>query len=120
MASVLLYLDPPEICALARLNRTFRGAASADSVWETKLPTNYGYLLEKARAFEEEEGEEKGGRGKGLGFGSKKEMYARLCRPNPFDGGTKVRFLTLFDVDFRDLGFGQGSDLLFVRCFARK
>jgi len=31
-AMVLLYLDQPEICQVARLNSSFHGAASADCV----------------------------------------------------------------------------------------
>ncbi|WVY98225.1 hypothetical protein V8G54_030376 [Vigna mungo] len=46
VACVFLYLTPPEICNLARLNRSFRGAASSDSVWEAKLPRNYQDLLD--------------------------------------------------------------------------
>jgi len=50
-AQVLLRLDPPEICRLARLNHAFRGAAGADFVWEAKLPENCAgarpsYLME--------------------------------------------------------------------------
>ncbi|KAK4478707.1 hypothetical protein RD792_014205 [Penstemon davidsonii] len=45
VACVFLYLTPPEICNLARLNRAFRGAASSDAVWEAKLPSNYHDLL---------------------------------------------------------------------------
>jgi hypothetical protein len=41
---VVLYLDQPEICQVARINSAFRGAASAYCVWATKLPTNYRYL----------------------------------------------------------------------------
>ncbi|KAF8403191.1 hypothetical protein HHK36_011289 [Tetracentron sinense] len=45
VACVFMYLTPPEICNLARLNRAFRGASSSDSVWESKLPPNYQDLL---------------------------------------------------------------------------
>lgn len=79
VASVLMHLDPPEICGLARLNRAFRGASSADFIWESKLPENYGAIVEKV--LEEP---------KVLNLG-KKEIYARLCRPSALDGGTKVR-----------------------------
>ncbi|XAR65869.1 hypothetical protein NMG60_11011857 [Bertholletia excelsa] len=76
VALALTFMDPPEICKLARVNRVFRWAASADFVWESKLPENYGSLVEKlldesAKSF------------------AKKDIYARLCRPNRFDGGTK-------------------------------
>lgn len=82
VASVLIHLDPPEICDLARLNRAFRGAASADLVWDLKLPPNYEYLLKKAEDKKENK--------KNLMLRSKKEIYAQLCKSNPFDGGTKV------------------------------
>ncbi|KAL6979634.1 hypothetical protein U1Q18_021289 [Sarracenia purpurea var. burkii] len=77
VASVLGYLDPPEICRLAKLNRTFRGASSADFVWESKLPANYDTLIQTVFDF----------------FPPnlcKKEIYKRLCRLNSLDGGTKV------------------------------
>lgn len=45
VACVFLYLSPPEICNLARLNRAFRGAATSDAVWDSKLPSNYHHLL---------------------------------------------------------------------------
>lgn len=83
VALVLGYLDPPEICKLARLNRAFRGASWADFVWESKLPYNYQVLVTKV--FGELPGD--------LG---KREIYARLCRTNTFDGDTKVLFFLLF------------------------
>jgi len=94
VAAVLLYLDPPEICQVARLNRAFRGAASADCVWAVKLPANYRYLAALAAAADDE------GRGDGDCNGNrfslaatKKEIYARLCRPTLFDAGRKVAHL---------------------------
>ncbi|KAH9732181.1 F-box protein PP2-A13 [Citrus sinensis] len=47
VALVLMHLDPPEICKLARLNRAFRGASSADFIWESKLPSNYQFIVDK-------------------------------------------------------------------------
>lgn len=79
VASILGYLEPTDICRLARLNRAFRGASWADFVWESKLPSNYGVLVRKIL----------GDSVQNLG---KREIYARLCRPNSFDGGTKVCF----------------------------
>lgn len=79
VAMVLMHMDPPEICKLARLNRAFRGAASADFIWESKLPSNYGFIID--RVFQETKMVENLG---------KREIYARLCRPNSFDSGTKV------------------------------
>ncbi|CAN4111707.1 unnamed protein product [Withania somnifera] len=47
VALVLSYLDPPEICKLARIDRVFRAASSADFIWEPKLPSNYKYIFQK-------------------------------------------------------------------------
>lgn len=81
IACVFLYLTPPEICNLARLNRAFRGAASSDSVWETKLPRNYLDLLHLVPSH----------RYRNL---SKKDIFALLSRPVPFDDGNKVSMLS--------------------------
>ena len=78
VAAVLRHLDPPDICRVARLNHAFHDASSADQVWEPKLPSNYAYLIMKLLDFK--------------GF-SKKDMFAALSRPNPFDGGTKQLWL---------------------------
>ncbi|QHO20186.1 F-box protein [Arachis hypogaea] len=45
VALIMEYLDPPQICKLATLTRTFRAASSADFVWESKLPSNYHVLV---------------------------------------------------------------------------
>lgn len=86
VACVFLYLTPPEICNLARLNRAFRGAASSDAVWEAKLPRNYPQLLELMPPE----------RYQNL---SKKDIFALLSRPVPFDDGNKACLLNL-SVDF--------------------
>ncbi|XVF51551.1 hypothetical protein PTKIN_Ptkin04bG0193700 [Pterospermum kingtungense] len=80
VASIIGYLDPPEICKLAKLNRAFRGASWADFVWESKLPPNYQILVDNVLGFVPEK----------LG---KRDIYTRLCRANTFDGGTKKVWL---------------------------
>ncbi|KAG6580653.1 F-box protein PP2-A15, partial [Cucurbita argyrosperma subsp. sororia] len=80
VACVFLYLTPPQICNLARLNRAFRGAASSDSVWQSKLPSNYQDLLDLLPPQ----------RYQNL---SKKDIYALLSRPVPFDDGNKEVWL---------------------------
>ncbi|KAL5727685.1 hypothetical protein ACHQM5_000853 [Ranunculus cassubicifolius] len=82
VANVLIHLDPQEICKLAKLNRAFSGASSADFIWESKLPSNYKTLVDKLSD----------GDGVPLNL-SKKEIYARLCRPNLIDEGTKAFWL---------------------------
>ncbi|KAI3724052.1 hypothetical protein L2E82_35817 [Cichorium intybus] len=80
VACVFLYLTPPEICNLARLNRAFRDAASSDAVWESKLPRNYQDLLDLLPPE----------RYQNL---CKKDVYALLSRPVPFDDGNKEVWL---------------------------
>ncbi|CAL5334624.1 unnamed protein product [Camellia sinensis] len=80
VACVFLYLTPPEICNLARLNRAFRGAASSDSVWESKLPSNYHDILNLMPPE----------RHQNL---TKKDIFALLSRPFPFGDGNKALWL---------------------------
>lgn len=82
VAMVLMNMDPPEICKLARLNRAFRGASSADFIWESKLPPNYRFIVD--RVFDETTK---------LKISGKRDIYARLCRSKSFDGGTKEIWL---------------------------
>ncbi|AES62555.1 putative phloem protein [Medicago truncatula] len=77
ISSILMHLDPHDICKLARVNRAFHRASSADFVWESKLPSCYKFLANKFL------GEEN------LSTMSKKDVYTKLCQPNRFDGGTK-------------------------------
>lgn len=83
VAMVLMNLDPIDICRFARLNQAFRGAATADFVWESKLPGNWGKVIEKT--WEENEV-------KGLG---KRGVFEALCRGNLIDGGTKKVWLDM-------------------------
>ncbi|XP_055808845.1 F-box protein PP2-A15-like [Solanum dulcamara] len=80
VACVFMYLTPPEICNLARLNRAFRGAASSDAVWESKLPSNYHHVLDLLPPWRHE----------GL---SKKSIFALLSRPVSFDHDNKEVWL---------------------------
>lgn len=93
VAGILLRLDPPEICRLARLCHTFRAAASSDVVWETKLPGNYKYLLGKALGEDNSDGQKL----------SKKEIFALLCRRNPFNGAYMVWVQNLLSFSSFDL-----------------
>ncbi|KAF5473762.1 hypothetical protein F2P56_005724 [Juglans regia] len=68
------------MCNLARLNLAFRGVASSDSVWEKKLPPNYQELLD---LFPLE-------RYQNL---SKKDIFALLSSPVPFNHGNKEVWL---------------------------
>lgn len=83
VAEILMRLDPPQICNLARLSRTFHMASSANFVWESKLPSNYRFLVKKVLGESHENLR-------------KKEIYARLCRANRFDGGHKVVRVSFF------------------------
>lgn len=85
VAVMMGYMDPPQICKLALMNRTFRGASMADFVWESKLPPNYHLLL---RQIFDDFPSDLGMRG----------IYARLCRVNTFDEGTKVTQHSFFGV----------------------
>ena len=97
VALVLMHMDPPEICKLAGVNRLFRDAASADFVWESKLPSNYQFLIDKALEFEEKD--------KAMMNLRKKDVYSRLCKRNPLNGVSKVLLSVLF-LYLESLNFG--------------
>lgn len=78
ISSIMMKMDPQEICKLARVNKTFHRASSDDYVWESKLPQSYKFLVNKII------GEEK------VYSMTKKKIYAKLSQPNIFDDGTKV------------------------------
>ncbi|XP_028800674.1 F-box protein PP2-A12-like [Neltuma alba] len=80
VALILGYMNPSQICELAGLNRTFRGASWADFVWESKLPPNYDVLI---REIFDDLPRDLGKRG----------IYTRLCRKNTLDEGTKKVWL---------------------------
>uniref|UniRef100_A0A1J3DL08 F-box protein PP2-A11 n=1 Tax=Noccaea caerulescens TaxID=107243 RepID=A0A1J3DL08_NOCCA len=77
VALILENLDPVEICRFSKLNRAFRGASWADSVWESKLPADYRSILEKIRGDSQETKLRK------------RDIYTFLSRVNSFDDGTK-------------------------------
>nr|XP_043626623.1 F-box protein PP2-A13-like [Erigeron canadensis] len=76
VALMLSYLEPHEICKLARINRAFRAASTADFIWVSKLPNNYHHLVEKLWL----------NNNKRLG---EKEIFAKLSCPVAFDDGNK-------------------------------
>lgn len=85
VALILSYLEPVDICRLARINRAFRAASTADFIWASKLPSNYrnlaGSLLVNYT------------NSKKLG---EKEIFARLSRGVSFDSGNKVRIYIIY------------------------
>ncbi|GAB2229120.1 hypothetical protein Droror1_Dr00023255 [Drosera rotundifolia] len=78
VAMVLTNLEPTKICKFAGLNRTFRGVASTDFIWEKKLPGYYRRLIE--RVFDERNDDEKNM--------CKRDVYALLCGCNSINDGT--------------------------------
>ncbi|KAL8244883.1 hypothetical protein R6Q59_011141 [Mikania micrantha] len=88
VGSVLAHLNPQEICRLAALNRAFRAASSADFVWQSKLPQNYDSIMSRILDHDDDVDVDK--------FPAnlcKRDIYARLSRPNSIDGDTKKVWL---------------------------
>lgn len=83
ISCVFMNLEPQDICKLARVNKTFHRASSADFVWESKLPSSFKFLLNQVLCEDDEQQNLKGS------F-TKKQIYATLCRPNRFHSGSKV------------------------------
>lgn len=81
LALVLTHLDPVEISKMGRVNRTFHQASLTDLVWEQKLPQNYQILVRNYHLDDDESCTL-----------TKKQMFARLCRPNHFGSSSNKVF----------------------------
>lgn len=105
VGSILVHLNPQQICRFASLNRAFRHASSAEFVWESKLPKNYDLLL--LRVFGDNEL---------ASVVCKKQIYAKLSAPSSIDGGTKVWLRNRY-LCFMKLCLIRVSDELEIMCF---
>ncbi|XP_071709027.1 F-box protein PP2-A11-like [Rutidosis leptorrhynchoides] len=79
VALILSYLNPVDICKLARVNRAFRSASTADFIWISKLPSNYRQLVETLSINDTKKLEEK-------------QIFAKLSRPVSFDADNHKKF----------------------------
>ncbi|KAK9062821.1 hypothetical protein SSX86_020011 [Deinandra increscens subsp. villosa] len=83
IANALARTSPRDVCTLSLVSSVFQSAAEWDAVWEKFLPPDYHKILAAA-----DDG------GSSSRFGSKKEMYLRLCdHPVIIDGGNKSFWL---------------------------
>ncbi|XP_028806256.1 F-box protein PP2-A14 [Neltuma alba] len=95
ISSVLMNLEATDICKLARVNKAFHRASSADFVWESKLPSSYKFLLHQVLGGHDHDDDQQNLQNS---F-TKKQIYSILCRPNRFHSGSKEAWL--------DRGSGQ-------------
>lgn len=77
VASIIRYMDPPQICQLTTFNRAFNVASSTDFFGESKFASNYHLILNKI--FDNFP----------IDLG-KFDIYVPLCSLNDLDKGTKV------------------------------
>ncbi|KAK9062820.1 hypothetical protein SSX86_020010 [Deinandra increscens subsp. villosa] len=83
IANALARTSPRDVCTLSLVSSVFQSAAEWDAVWEKFLPPDYPKILAAA-----DDG------GSSSRFGSKKEIYLRLCDyPVIIDGGNKSFWL---------------------------
>ncbi|XP_074317263.1 F-box protein PP2-A12-like [Silene latifolia] len=87
VAMVLMNLDPQDICKMAKLNKAFFGASSADFVWESKLPSNYQQIINKVFVNDVDNDDNY------PDYSCKKDIYASLSQFNSLDNGTKKVWL---------------------------
>lgn len=75
---ILSLTSPQDACRSALVSSLIRSMADSDAVWETLLPSNYEEILCRLVSP--------------LVYSSKKELFARLSKPQLIDGGKKVYF----------------------------
>ncbi|KAL9246757.1 hypothetical protein vseg_020252 [Gypsophila vaccaria] len=93
VAMILMNLNPQDICKMAKLNRAFHGASSANFVWESKLPSNYHQIVSKIAVNDDSYDANYVDDDKFPVFLCKKDVYARLSGFNALDDGTKKVWL---------------------------
>ncbi|KAF8038852.1 hypothetical protein BT93_B1414 [Corymbia citriodora subsp. variegata] len=75
VSAILALTSPEDASRLSRVSCTFRSAAQSDVVWVGFLPPDCDAVLTRLV--------------RPLKFGSKKELYLSLCRPQLIDSGRK-------------------------------
>jgi len=79
-AHILSFTSPIDVCRVSLISSIVQSMADSDSVWEKFLPHNYQGIV--SRLLDDPP----------LPCSSKKELFARLCKPQLIDDGNKVIF----------------------------
>ena len=75
-AHIMSFTSPQDVCRSAFVSSLIRFMADTDTVWEKFLPSNYEEILSRLVSP--------------LVYSSKKDLFARLSKPQLIDGGNKV------------------------------
>ncbi|KAK9698626.1 hypothetical protein RND81_08G118800 [Saponaria officinalis] len=90
VAMILVNLDPQDICKMAKLNKAFYRASSADFIWESKLPANYQQIIKKIFVNDTNDDDDYD---KYPDYLCKRDVYASLSRFNSLDNDAKKVWL---------------------------
>lgn len=102
ISAILSFTTPRDVCRLAAVCKLFRSAAYSDSVWNKFLPPQCYEILPGAVIP--------------IQYGSKRELYFRLCDSILIDGGRKIFWLERctakigYMLSARTLGITWGND----------
>lgn len=77
VAHILSFTSPIDVCRVSLISSIVKSMADSDNVWEKFLPHNYQGIV--SRLVDPP-----------LSCSSKKELLARLCKPQLIDDGNKV------------------------------
>ncbi|KAG7021074.1 F-box protein PP2-B15, partial [Cucurbita argyrosperma subsp. argyrosperma] len=106
LSAILSLTTPADVGKLSLISSAFRPAAESDVVWGRFLPENYARIIAASDISDE------------VPFGSKREIFFRLCSPILIDGGKTSFELDKFSgkicyiLSARELGITWSSDPL--------
>lgn len=78
LSAILSLTTPADVGKVSLISPAFRLAAESDVVWGRFLPENYARIIAASDISDE------------VPFGSKREIFFRLCSPILIDGGKTV------------------------------
>lgn len=78
-AHILSFTSPLDVCRTSLISSVVKSMADSDTVWAKFLPHNYQQIVSRLV-------------GPSFPCSTEKELFFRLCKPQPIDDGNKVIF----------------------------
>ncbi|XP_020213595.1 F-box protein PP2-B15 [Cajanus cajan] len=105
-AHILSFTSPQDVCRSSLVSSILQSMADSDAVWEKFLPFNYQEIVSRLVAPL-------------LPCSSKKDLFVKLCKPQPIDDGNKMFWIEkrtgkiCYLLSARELSITWGNSLLY-------
>ncbi|KAL2345639.1 hypothetical protein Fmac_006924 [Flemingia macrophylla] len=105
-AHILSFTSPQDVCRSSLVSSTLQSMADSDDVWAKFLPFNYEEIVSRLVA-------------PSLSCSSMKDLFSKLCKPQPIDDGNKMFWIEkrsgkiCYLMSARELSITWGSSPLY-------